>query len=103
EPASRPRLHSPANYTALFRHRGGRGQFARAPRNLLGDKTTADYVDAGYWAASAIKEAKKYCAPQIIDAKNTVDGKRAVKPMRDWQLYEYPAKILKYPNETNAG
>lgn len=26
--------------------------------NILGDKTTADYVDAGYWAASAIKEAK---------------------------------------------
>ncbi|ELN91386.1 3-phosphoserine/phosphohydroxythreonine aminotransferase, partial [Salmonella enterica subsp. enterica serovar Enteritidis str. 22558] len=32
------------------------------------------------------KKPKKYCAPQIIDAKITVDGKRAVKPMREWQL-----------------
>lgn len=38
----------------------------RRPLNLLGDKTTADYVDAGYWAASAIKEAKKYCSPNTI-------------------------------------
>lgn len=46
------------NYKVLFCHGGGRGQFAAVPLNILGDKTTADYVDAGYWAASAIKEAK---------------------------------------------
>lgn len=43
-------------------------------------------MDAGYWAASAVKEAKKYCTPNVIDAKITVDGKRAVKPMSEWQL-----------------
>lgn len=47
-----------SNYKVLFCHGGGRGQFAGIPLNILGDKTTADYVDAGYWAASAIKEAK---------------------------------------------
>lgn len=52
-------LNIPSNYKVLFCHGGGRGQFAGVPLNLLGDKTTADYVDAGYWAASAIKEAKK--------------------------------------------
>lgn len=51
-------LNIPSNYKVLFCHGGGRGQFAGVPLNLLGDKTTADYVDAGYWAASAIKEAK---------------------------------------------
>ncbi len=52
-------LNIPSNYKVLFCHGGGRGQFAGVPLNLLGDKATADYVDAGYWAASAIKEAKK--------------------------------------------
>ncbi len=52
-------LNVPSNYKVLFCHGGGRGQFAAVPLNILGDKTTADYVDAGYWAASAIKEAKK--------------------------------------------
>lgn len=51
-------LNIPSNYKVLFCHGGGRGQFAAVPLNILGDKTTADYVDAGYWAASAIKEAK---------------------------------------------
>ncbi|XNM62386.1 aminotransferase class V-fold PLP-dependent enzyme [Escherichia coli] len=50
-------LNVPSNYKVLFCHGGGRGQFAAVPQRL-GDKTTADYVDAGYWAASAIKEAK---------------------------------------------
>ncbi len=59
----------PSNYKVLFCHGGGRGQFAAVPLNILGDKTTADYVDAGYWAASAIKEAKKYCTPNVFDAK----------------------------------
>ena len=79
-------LNIPSNYKVLFCHGGGRGQFAGVPLNLLGDKTTADYVDAGYWAASAIKEAKKYCSPNAIDAKITVDGLRGVKPMSEWQL-----------------
>ena len=51
-------LNIPSNYKVLFCHGGGRGQFAGIPLNLLGDKTTADYVDAGYWAASAVKEAQ---------------------------------------------
>lgn len=50
-------LNIPSNYKVLFCHGGGRGQFAGIPLNLLGDKTTADYVDAGYWAASAVKRS----------------------------------------------
>ncbi|MGJ8868608.1 aminotransferase class V-fold PLP-dependent enzyme, partial [Salmonella enterica] len=79
-------LNIPSNYKDLFCQGGGRGQFAGVPLNLLGDKTTADYDDAGYWAARDIKEAKKYCAPQSNDAKITDDGKRDLKTMREWQL-----------------
>jgi phosphoserine aminotransferase len=96
-------LNIPSNYKVLFCHGGGRGQFAGVPLNLLGDKTTADYVDAGYWAASAVKEAKKYCTPNVIDAKATVDGLRAVKPMREWQLSDNAAYLHYCPNETIDG
>ncbi len=59
-----------SNYKVLFCHGGGRGQFAGVPLNLLGDKTTADYVDAGYWAASAIKEAKNTVRRRLSTPKS---------------------------------
>lgn len=96
-------LQVPSNYKVLFCHGGGRGQFAGVPLNLLGDKTSADYVDGGYWAASAVKEAKKYCTPNVIDAKVTVDGLRAIKPMREWQLSDNAAYLHYCPNETIDG
>lgn len=96
-------MNIPSNYKVLFCHGGGRGQFAGIPLNLLGDKTTADYVDAGYWAASAVKEAKNFCSPNVIDAKVSVDGLRAVKPMRDWQLSDGAAYLHYCPNETIDG
>lgn len=96
-------LHIPSNYKVLFCHGGGRGQFAGVPLNLLGDKTTADYYDGGYWAASAIKEAKKYCQPVAHDVTIEIDGKRAIKPMRDWQVSENSAYLHYCPNETIDG
>jgi len=96
-------LQIPSNYKVLFCHGGGRGQFSALPLNLLGDRTTADYVDGGYWAASAVKEAKKYCQPNVIDAKVTVDGLRALKPMREWQLSDNAAYVHYCPNETIDG
>lgn len=96
-------LQIPSNYKVLFCHGGGRGQFAAIPLNLLGDKTTADYVDGGYWAASAVKEAHKYLTPNVIDAKITVDGKRAIKPMSEWQLSDNAAYLHYCPNETIDG
>ncbi|EOC1347287.1 3-phosphoserine/phosphohydroxythreonine transaminase [Cronobacter turicensis] len=96
-------LEIPSNYKVLFCHGGGRGQFSALPLNLLGDKTTADYVDGGYWAASAVKEAKKYLTPNVIDAKITVDGKRGIKPMSEWQLSSDAAYMHYCPNETIDG
>ena len=51
-------LKIPANYKVLFCHGGARAQFAAIPGNLLGDASRADYIDGGYWAHSAIKEAE---------------------------------------------
>ncbi|GLQ75511.1 3-phosphoserine/phosphohydroxythreonine transaminase [Vibrio penaeicida] len=96
-------LSIPNNYKVLFCHGGARAQFAAVPMNLLGDKTTADYVDAGYWAQSAVTEAKKYCQPRVIDAKTEVDGKVAVIPPSEWEIDENAAYVHFCPNETIDG
>ncbi len=96
-------LKIPANYKVLFCHGGARGQFAAVPMNLLGEYKSADYVDGGYWSASAIKEASKYCVPNVIAARTTVNGKRAILPMSEWMLKDDSAYLHYCPNETIDG
>ncbi|MBS0969763.1 3-phosphoserine/phosphohydroxythreonine transaminase [Nissabacter archeti] len=96
-------LKIPANYKVLFCHGGARAQFAAVPLNLLGEKTTADYVDGGYWAHSAIQEVQKYCTPHVINAATTQDGRRTVTPMNQWDLHDDAAYVHYCPNETIDG
>ncbi|MBA2814959.1 3-phosphoserine/phosphohydroxythreonine transaminase [Candidatus Pantoea persica] len=96
-------LKIPANYKVLFCHGGARAQFAAVPGNLLGDAATAVYIDGGYWAHSAIKEAEKYCTPRMLDVKTTRDGKRAILPMSQWSLSSDDAYVHYCPNETIDG
>ncbi|KHN52013.1 3-phosphoserine/phosphohydroxythreonine transaminase [Pectobacterium fontis] len=96
-------LKIPSNYKVLFCHGGARAQFAAVPLNLLRDRSTADYIDGGYWAHSAINEAEKYCTPNVIDVKTRVDGLRGIKPMREWQLSDDAAFVHYCPNETIDG
>ena len=97
-------LKVPENYKILFCHGGARAQFAAVPLNLLGDNNSADYMDGGYWAHSAINEAQKYCTPNIVDIKTTDDnGLQAIKPMRDWALSDNAAYVHYCPNETIDG
>ncbi|EPL3989230.1 3-phosphoserine/phosphohydroxythreonine transaminase [Providencia stuartii] len=96
-------LNIPQNYKVLFCHGGARGHFAALPLNLLGDKTTADYIVGGYWAESAAEEAQKYCTPNIIQVKQEKDGVVGVKPMSEWQLSSDAAYVHYCPNETIDG
>ncbi|ARJ40564.1 phosphoserine transaminase [Pantoea alhagi] len=96
-------LKIPDNYKVLFCQGGARAQFAAVPMNLLGAAKTADYIDGGYWAHSAVQEAQKYCKPNVIDAKIQVDGKRALLPMREWALSDEAAYVHFCPNETIDG
>jgi phosphoserine aminotransferase len=96
-------LSVPDNYKVLFCQGGARAQFAAVPLNLLGSKKKALYVDAGYWAQSAIAEAKKYCEPVVLDAKQTVDGKLSVMAAKEWQSSEEYAYLHFCPNETIDG
>lgn len=96
-------LAIPDNYKVLFCQGGARGQFAAVPANLLGNAPHADYIDGGYWAQSAIKEASKFCTPNIVDIKIQQDGRLALLPMQQWQLSEQAAYVHYCPNETIDG
>ncbi len=96
-------LSIPDNYKVLFAHGGGRAQFAAVPLNLLGASRSADYIDGGYWAHSAIDEAKKYCDPRVIDIKTRIDGLRGLKPMCEWDLSPDSTYVHYCPNETIDG
>ncbi|WP_428774232.1 3-phosphoserine/phosphohydroxythreonine transaminase [Vibrio sp.] len=96
-------LNIPDNYKVLFCQGGARAQFAAVPLNLLGSHQTATYIDAGYWAESAIDEAKKYCQVDVFNAKAEKDGKTAVKPAAEWQIAPDAAYVHFCPNETIDG
>ena len=51
-------MEIPDNYKILFLQGGASLQFAMIPINLLSAGRVADYVDTGYFATRAIKEAK---------------------------------------------
>ncbi|MGE4799014.1 3-phosphoserine/phosphohydroxythreonine transaminase [Yersinia hibernica] len=96
-------MQIPANYNVLFCHGGARAQFAAVPLNLLGDCNSADYIDGGYWAHSAVTEAKKYCTPNVIDVTTHDNGVTGIQPMKQWKLSDNAAYIHYCPNETIDG
>lgn len=96
-------LNIPNNYKVLFCQGGARAQFAGVPLNLLGEANKATYIDAGYWAESAIDEAQKYCQVDTFVAKTDIDGKTAVLPASEWQIAPDAAYVHFCPNETIDG
>ncbi|VFP86567.1 3-phosphoserine/phosphohydroxythreonine transaminase [Candidatus Erwinia haradaeae] len=96
-------LKIPNNYKVLFCHGGARAQFSAIPLNLLGQHTKADYINSGYWAINAIKEAKKYCKPNVINAKILINGLQAISPMHNWSVADDSAYVHFCPNETIEG
>ncbi|MBU2897079.1 3-phosphoserine/phosphohydroxythreonine transaminase [Vibrio hepatarius] len=93
----------PDNYKVLFCQGGARAQFAAVPLNLLGSAKKATYIDAGYWAQSAVKEAGKYCVVDVFEAKTTKDGNVAVINPSDWKIDPQSAYVHFCPNETIDG
>ncbi|VFP80770.1 3-phosphoserine/phosphohydroxythreonine transaminase [Candidatus Erwinia haradaeae] len=96
-------LKIPNNYKVLFCHGGARAQFSAIPLNLLGRHTKADYINSGYWALNAIREAKKYCKPNVINAKISINGLQAIAPMHSWSVSDDSAYVHFCPNETIEG
>lgn len=92
----------PDDYSVLFLAGPARAQFSAIPLNLLGDKTTADYIDTGIWSRMAIEEAQRYCKVNVAaDAQefNYFD----IPERSTWQLNPDAAYVYYTDNETISG
>ncbi len=90
------------DYAVLFLQGGASTQFSAVPLNLLGDKTTADYVNTGQWSKKAIKEAKRYCDVNVV-ASSEGDNFTNIPAFDSWQLNKEAAYLHYTPNETIGG
>lgn len=92
----------PEEYAVMFLQGGATGQFASVPLNLLGEKSTADYVVTGQWSEKAHKECAKYGNPnKVVDMKPT--KYTTVKPQSEWQMDPNAAYLHYCLNETVNG
>lgn len=90
------------DYAVLFLQGGASTQFSAVPLNLLGDKTTADYVNTGQWSKKAIAEAKRYCNVNVV-ASDEANNFSRVPAFSEWSLNKGAAYLHYTPNETIGG
>ena len=90
------------DYAVLFMQGGATGQFAAVPLNLLGDKTSADYVSTGSWSKKAIAEAKRYCKVNVAATSESTSFDR-IPPRAEWKLDPNAAYVHICSNETIGG
>lgn len=95
-------MRIPADYKVLFLQGGATGQCAAAPMNLLRGKTSADYVNTGYWSQRAIAEASKYCEVNIAASSEHKNFSYA-PAQSEWRLKKDAAYVHYVPNETIGG
>ena len=90
------------DYAVLFLQGGASTQFASVPLNLLGDKTTADYVNTGQWSKKAIKEAKRFADINVVASSEDTNF-TTIPAFESWQLNKDAAYLHDTPNETIGG
>ena len=92
----------PGNYKVLFLQGGASLQFATIPLNILGNKTSVDYINTGAWSKKAIVQAKKYCEVNVA-ATSEADNFSSIPAFDSWQLNADAAYLHYTPNETIGG
>ncbi len=90
------------DYAVLFLQGGATAQFAGVPLNLLGEKTSADYVDTGSWSKKAIKEAGKYGAVNVV-ASGADNDYASIPDPSSWARDANAAYLHLCSNETIGG
>jgi len=92
----------PDEYAVLFLHGGATLQFAMAPLNLLGNRSSANYANTGYWSARAMREAERLCSVHVA-ADAGARGYQGIPPGGQWQLDRAGAYLHYTVNETIGG
>ncbi|MEE9452643.1 MAG: 3-phosphoserine/phosphohydroxythreonine transaminase [Gammaproteobacteria bacterium] len=95
-------LAIPDDYRVLFLTGPARSQFAMIPSNLLGEKTTADYIDTGMWSHAAIAEGQHFCQVNVA-ASSESKCYKTIPSQDEWQLNSEAAYCYYTTNETVGG
>ncbi|NOQ82265.1 MAG: 3-phosphoserine/phosphohydroxythreonine transaminase [Methylophaga sp.] len=95
-------INLPNNYRTLFLQGGAYAHFSLVAMNLLGHKTSADYVQTGHWSTRAINEAKRYGHINIA-ASSEQDEFNHIPAFHQWNLDPEAAYCHITTNETANG
>ena len=95
-------LNIPDNYHVLFMHGGATAQFFAVPMNLLGNKTTADYIHTGLWSKKALEEGKRYTDAHCVTSLSEAIP-LAIPDASTWSFSKDPAYVHYADNETITG
>lgn len=90
------------DYAVLFMQGGASSQFSTIPLNLLGEKTSADYVNTGIWSKKAIAEASRYGDVNVV-ASSEDSGFTTIPDQAVWTTNADAAYLHYTPNETIGG
>jgi phosphoserine aminotransferase len=90
------------DYAVAFMQGGASSQFSAVPLNLLGDKTSADYLNTGQWSKKAISEAKRFCDVNVVASSEDTNFS-TVPSFDSWNLDNDAAFFHYTPNETIGG
>jgi phosphoserine aminotransferase len=92
----------PDNYRVLFLQGGASQQFSMIPLNLLGERTTIDFVNTGHWSKLAMKEARRYAEVHVVASSE--DRQFSYVPAENtWQRDPDAAYLHYTSNETIGG
>ncbi len=94
----------PDDYAVLFLQGGATGQFAALVLNLVRSEAgeVPCYVDTGYWASRAVKEAMRFGDAAVV-ASSKAQQYREIPHPDTWQLPDKPAYLHVTLNETIGG
>jgi phosphoserine aminotransferase len=95
-------LDLPANYKILFLQGGGVGMNGIVPMNLLGTRSSIDFINTGSWATKSMKEAKKYARANEAASSEAQKFTR-IPPRETWKLDPDAAYVHICTNETIGG
>ena len=89
-------LKIPDNYSLIWTHGGGHGQFSGVPLNLVKDQNDSpNYLVTGTWSNRSYLEASKYCNPNKIIEKediseiDSIDYSKIINNLKDNSSYVY--------------
>ncbi|MFT5542357.1 MAG: phosphoserine aminotransferase [Glaciecola sp.] len=96
-------LNIPHNYSVLFMHGGGRGQFSAVPLNISQPNDLSQHLVTGQWSISAEQEAQKYTRTKIVAKTKQHNGKIYVPKQDEWSISENAGYFHYCTNETVEG